>query len=209
MRISYEALEKALDENKILLYEDSLIENLRDVYYMGVPVSISILSYPMCVKQCYAMSVNLTRGMDYFKLVHGDVNFLEKNGNYPNHSWVEKDGFVYDTTDGFKWDKELYYELFQPKVHEIYDDNTIKDYNFYHYIIARSNADMSLVDKSLMIQYIESLEKDEPLINADRLFEEVELWMKNNNITKRLSDEQMRRYKQIVKQLMEESGKFS
>ena len=209
MRISLDDLDKALNENKILLYEDSLIENLRDVYYKGVPIAISILSYPMCVKQCYAMSVNLTRGMDHFNLVHGNVNFLQKNESYPNHSWVEKDGFVYDTTDGFKWDKELYYKLFQPEVVEVYDENTIKDYSFYHYILSRADSDLPLVNKALMIQYIESLEIEEPLINAEKLFEEVELWRKNNNITKKLSDEQMSRYKQIVKQLEEDSNKNS
>ena len=43
--------------------------------------------------------------MNHFHLVHGDINCIEKNDEYPNHSWVEKDGFVYDTTDGFKWEK--------------------------------------------------------------------------------------------------------
>lgn len=207
MRVQKEVFEKAIEEQKILPYEEELIERLRDINYKGIPVSIIMFSRPMCNKACYSMSMNLTRGMDHFKLVHGDVNFLEKT-SYPNHSWVEKDGYVYDTTDGFRWDKELYYKLFQPQVCEVYDEVTVNDYGDYQFVLSNANDNLSMKNKILLIQYIELLEQENPRVNKDYLFKEINLWRKKNNITKRFSDEEMGQYRKFLKD-MEKSGKTS
>lgn len=207
MRCSMEDLDKALAENKILPYEQELVERLRNVSFHTIPVSIIILSKPLCRKECYAMSMNLTRGMDHFKLVHGDVNFLSKNDDYPNHSWVERNGWVYDTTDGFRWDKDLYYELFQPEVREIYDENSVKDYADYQWLLSKCEEDKPIATKALMIQYIELLDRETPYINTNYLLNEIEVWRTSNNVTKKYSDEEMNKYQKIVKSFMEEHHK--
>ena len=112
MRISEKRLIEALANKEILPYEEELIEKLRDLNYRGIPLSIVLLSKELCRGECYVMSMSISRGMDSFTLVHGDVNFLPLNDEYPNHSWVERDGYDYDTTDALRWDTKLYYKLF-------------------------------------------------------------------------------------------------
>ena len=116
MKIPQEVMVNALQEGKILPYEEELISKLRNLTYRGFPLSIILFCKEFCRGECFSMSMNLSRAMEHFTLVHGDVNFIVLDEKDPNHSWVEKDGFVYDTTDGFRWDKDLYYELFQPVV---------------------------------------------------------------------------------------------
>mgnify|MGYP003297928216 CR=1 FL=1 len=151
MKIPQEVMVKALEERKILPYEEELVERLRGLTYRGFPLSIVLFCREFCRGECYSMSMNIYRGMDKFKLVHGDVNFIVLNDEYPNHSWVEKDGFVYDTTDGFRWDKDLYYELFQPVVREVYTEETVKDYEgYYNFYNIGSTPDPSIENGALI-----------------------------------------------------------
>ena len=105
MKVPQDVMIKALKDGKVLPYEDELITKLRDLTYRGFPLSIVLFCREFCRGECYSMSMNLSRAMEHFTLVHGDVNFIVLDEKDPNHSWVEKDGFVYDTTDGFRWDK--------------------------------------------------------------------------------------------------------
>ena len=116
-----------------------LIYNLRNIDCNGIPLSIVMLCFSICNTHCYPTSIHLTRSMSYFKLVHGNINIYPKNLEYPNHSWVEKDGYVYDPTDGYKLDKSLYYRIFEPEVVEIYDENSVNDYDFYQEVINSSS----------------------------------------------------------------------
>lgn len=206
MRLIPEVLDKALDENKILPYEQELLTTLRTINFQGLPISIIILSNPLCRRECYTMSMNLTRGMDYFKLVHGNVNYFDKNNDCPNHSWVERDGFVYDTTDGLRWDKDLYYELFEPEVCEVYDENTVKDYEYYQNFLSTCEENFTVQKMALMIQYIELLEQENPCVNSNLLFEEIKIWRESNNITNKYSDETMKQYKKMIEEAAKKNG---
>lgn len=201
MKIPQEVMVKALEERKILPYEEELVERLRGLTYRGFPLSIVLFCKEFCRGECYSMSMNISRGMDKFKLVHGDVNFIVLNDEYPNHSWVEKDGFVYDTTDGFRWDKDLYYELFQPVVREVYTEETVKDYGDYQRVLSHSNDEVDPLQLQLMIQYIELLETENPYVNSKFLQNEINIWREKNNVTDRFSDEAMNEYKKILAKL--------
>ena len=182
-------------------HEEELVERLRGLTYRGFPLSIVLFCREFCRGECYSMSMNISRGMDKFKLVHGDVNFIVLNDEYPNHSWVEKDGFVYDTTDGFRWDKDLYYELFQPVVREVYTEETVKDYGDYQRVLSHSHDEVDPLQLQLMIQYIELLETENPYVNSKFLQNEINIWREKHNITDRFSDEAMAEYKKILAKL--------
>lgn len=201
MKVPQDVMIKALKDGKILPYEDELITKLRDLTYRGFPLSIVLFCREFCRGECYSMSMNLSRAMEHFTLVHGDVNFIVLDEKDPNHSWVEKDGFVYDTTDGFRWDKDLYYELFKPVVQEIYDENTVKNYSDYQRVLSHSNEEIELERLKLMIQYIELLETEQPYVNSEFLQREIDFWREKNNISDRFSDEVMIQYKKILEDL--------
>ena len=111
MALTEEELNDAFDKGLISYYEQELIDKLRTITFNGLPASVVVLSFPVRNGNCYATSVLLTKGMQSFKLVHGNVSEYPLNFNYPNHSWVEKDGYVYDPTDGCKYEKEFYYPV--------------------------------------------------------------------------------------------------
>lgn len=201
MKVPQDVMIKALKDGKVLPYEDELITKLRDLTYRGFPLSIVLFCREFCRGECYSMSMNLSRAMEHFTLVHGDVNFIVLDEKDPNHSWVEKDGFVYDTTDGFRWDKDLYYELFKPVVREIYDENTVKNYDDYQRVLSHSDEEIELERLKLMIQYIELLETEQPYVNSEFLQREIDLWREKNNISDRFSDEVMFQYKKILEDL--------
>jgi len=115
-------------------YEDELIENLRHVYYGGIPASIILLCPTLCEGRCYDRALLMTLGFgdDAFKLVDADVDMIAldpryidaANEHYANHCFAErtmKDGmtWVYDTTLGFICEKNLYYIIQHPRITKI------------------------------------------------------------------------------------------
>ena len=198
MGLSVEEFIQAIEREEILLYEEELLDRLRSICYSGLPLSIMVLCFSICNTNCYPTSVHLTRGMESFQLIHGNINIYPKNLECPNHSWVEKDGYVYDPTDGHKWKKELYYRVFEPEVLEVYDENTVKDYAFYQDVITRKQEVVSEERLALMLQYLEILENDHPTINYNLLLEEIELCRKKNHITIKYDSHVMKKYRQLM-----------
>lgn len=104
-----------IQATKIDPYEKELIENLRDNYSYGIPLSVILNSHFFVSNRCHHMAFQLSRGLDNYTIVRGNINLypIEEGSN---HSWVEKNrSWVYDTTDGFRWERELYYDLFDAR----------------------------------------------------------------------------------------------
>ncbi len=200
MRISKDAMWDAIQDGRIRPFEQEVIENLRNVYYAGVPLSITILATSCCRKWCHTMAPNLTRGMNHFKLVYGNVNYFPIEEGYPNHSWVIKDGFVYDTTDGIRWDQDSYYSLFCPEEVEVYTEDTIDSYDVYQKILGEEKG-VPLLNQSLLIQYYEAVESERKGFNYDRFCEEVELWRMNNPGYTIFTDDDIKRYRKILEDM--------
>lgn len=190
-----------MQENKIESYEEELIEKLRDKYYKGIPLSISLNSGFYCNHSCHYMAFQITRGMKYFKLVRGNISRypIEPDGN---HSWVEKDGWVYDTTDGFRWQKDIYYKVFQATPIDVYDENNYTDSWFYRKELKKTFP-VSKEQSALMIELIEILETEKPHINHKKLMEEINLYREREKITERVPNEVMKEYKQFVLEKLE------
>lgn len=179
---------------KILPYEEELLENLRSELYMGVPVSLIVLCFEICNTNCYPTAINLTRGMDHFKLIYGDINIYSKQ-EYPNHSWVEKDGYVYDPTDGFKYERDFYYNLYKPQITKVYDEKTCQEYDFYRDVL-NEKGNMNLDFLTIMLQYIEEQENINPTINHTLLLNEINTLRKDYNITLKIDKNIMEKYRE-------------
>ena len=125
----------------IQFYEEELIERLRSVYYGGIPASILLFIDPLTNGHCYDRSMLITMGMDDFTLVRGKISGLrlrygeEKAG----HGWVESGDWVYDTSEGLKFKKSLYYAMESPQVTAIRTKQECLDYDEYQDIL---NADI-------------------------------------------------------------------
>jgi len=186
----YSKLKKyGIKKGLIKPYEYELIERLRNVYYGGCPASILLLMNKMCNGMCYDRSMLITMGMDDFQLVNGAIKGLELRFGLEsaNHSWAESNGWVYDTSLGYKIEKDLYYQMEEPLINKINSKQSCLDYIEYQEIL---EADIekdkyvvpmlmpiweSLIPTSLFPEWLEqeiTLFKEQ--IKYDELCQEVE-----------------------------------
>lgn len=130
-----------LKNGLITLYDDKLIEKLRNIYCGGIPASIILLSNGMTNGYCYDRALLMSRAFldkdDDVQLLYADVDSLKLNPKficddplYADHCIVErttKDGshLIYDTTSGFIYDKKLYWLIENPKVRKINNKESI------------------------------------------------------------------------------------
>lgn len=109
-------------------YDAQLIENLRHIYYGGLPASILLLHGNLSNGHCYDRGTLITLGFgdDDFHVVDADIDSLKLNPkcideyrynnlseHYANHCFAERttaDGitWVYDTSLGLVFEKGLY-----------------------------------------------------------------------------------------------------
>lgn len=183
-------------------YSEEFIESLRTVYYGGIPASILLLSKKTCNGKCYDRALLATFGCgdDDFQLVDADIDGItlnpkfvdeykstlqENNANehYGNHCFLErttKDGtvWVYDTTWGLVFEKNLYYEIEHPKVTKINDRKATEAYIEYQEI---KNADIEK-DKYVLpalLPLIEAVAETETGPYKKLLQIEIELFKQN------------------------------
>ncbi len=112
-----------LKNGYIELYDDMLIEKLRNIYYCGIPASIILLSDGMSNGNCYDRSLLMSRAFlgedDDVQLVYATVDSLKLNPQFVNcddslfadHCIVERitnngQHIIYDTSSGFAYDKK-------------------------------------------------------------------------------------------------------
>lgn len=201
MRLSDEELYEVLNNDVVLPYEQELIDNVRNLTYIALPVSVSLLSLPVRNGNCYSMSILLTKGMNGYKLVHGNVNTWEPGVDCPNHSWVEKDGYVYDTTWGCKFEKDFYYEKYEVEVVQVYDEVSVKDYSLYNEVSQKINKNnVPLEQLSMLLQYLEMLEKENNTINHYMLLDEISKCREVYGATTVYDDKVMQKYKEYMSQ---------
>lgn len=133
-----------LKTNLIDIYNDELIDKLRNIYYSGVPASIILLSIYLCNGYCRERALLLARAFidedDDINLILAEVDniklnpkYISDDRSYAEHCFLEritKDGkhLIYDTSTGFVYDKKLYWLMEHPKVNKIINKDTIKKY---------------------------------------------------------------------------------
>ncbi|MGN1201508.1 MAG: hypothetical protein ACI4R8_04570 [Candidatus Caccovivens sp.] len=82
----------------------------------------SIIDKSDTIGRCYFYALLLAKGLEGATLVHGvlhrlDISFDRYNDEFL-HAWVEKDGYVYDTTAKMIFEKEIYYERMNAEAKE-------------------------------------------------------------------------------------------
>lgn len=181
---------------KIRQYEETLIQNLRGKYYYGIPLSIYLNSKVLCNGSCHHMAFQLSRGMNQFQIINGNVNCFEPEPN-GNHSWVKSSDWIYDTTSGLKWKEEIYKEIYQPTIIEEYNENNWQECWFYrkelNYSSKGSNETVNLI-----IELIKIIETEQPHVNLNRLLKEIYIYRKQENIIEQISKEIVDEYRQRI-----------
>lgn len=91
-----------------------------------------ILKTSVTVGYCYYYATLLCLAMENSELKIGVLENLNVNVNdcyYTEfvHAWVEKDGFVFDTTSKHVFNKEFYYKNYGAKVDKTITHNDLKD----------------------------------------------------------------------------------
>ena len=158
-----------LKNGYIDLYDEKLILKLRDINHGGLPASVILLSDFMCNGRCYDRALLLAKAFldtdDDVTLVYADIDSIRlnpkcksDNPRYAEHCFVERgtpDGkkFIYDTSNGFVYDKNLYWKMENPKVKRVKDKRSIS--RFLEYIdYTYGDSDKGLA--SVLIPFIES-----------------------------------------------------
>lgn len=120
-------------------YDKRLIENLRNVYFGGVPGSIALLCSPMVQGKCYDKSVFISLGFDDdddFNIIKMGVDgirlnpkYVDQNIKYPSKDYdshsvalrIRPDGsrWIYDTSAGLVYAEWLYNLLQRPNVRNV------------------------------------------------------------------------------------------
>lgn len=112
-------IRKGLLDGRITPFSEDFYEKLRHTYIDCLPVSIHIKYLKPIVPpgKCYDRSLYMFFSFDNAILVRGDIKNLElKYGlNDAGHGWIEIDNYVYDPTSLMRFDKDLYYQIYQPK----------------------------------------------------------------------------------------------
>ena len=133
---------------EILPFEEELFERLNNVFINGIPITL-FLKYDRPLPyiqpgQCYDRSLLLTMGMDEAILVRGNNTdlALRYGEEGAGHGWVEKDGWVYDTSLMKKIKKERYYEMYLPYNVHYYKPNEYQCSPDYQEIFSTTIEDL-------------------------------------------------------------------
>ncbi len=137
-------LEYGAKKGLIKVYDEKLIADLRQVYYKGLPVSILILHKWLSNGHCFdrALLISLGFNDDDFQVITANVDSLRLNpyyideyqknkisNDYATHRFaqrIKKDGttWIYDTSIGLIFDKELYSKIENPRIKYVFDKQT-------------------------------------------------------------------------------------
>lgn len=176
----------------VATYDQKLIDNLRSYSYAGIPASIVILSPAFCNSKCFEMSLLLSRGLEIdYKLVKANINALMLNPkNNPltddsYHYFIEtissfEDSFVYDTSSGIVYKKELFYEIENPDILKTYTKDEV---NTLCEKIKFTKNNNSVAALSNLFLEIEELAKNKKTIYYDMLQTEIDNFKNSNTYT--------------------------
>lgn len=92
-------------------YSDELIEEMYKRRISGIPISFFLLDLRKTKSYCHHSS-NIMAYLLGQPRITGNIDEIKDEDN--SHSWVEKDGFVFDSTQGLVWNKDDYYRQSLP-----------------------------------------------------------------------------------------------
>ena len=172
-------------------YDEKLMKELRHIYYGGLPASILLLHEGLCNGKCYDRVPLLTLALSEYdyQVVYADIDSIKlnpkylstkkENPSYAEHCFVEatdEDGitWVFDTSSGLIYEKNLYYKIEKPKIRHINSKERTIEFT-KEVILEQSNIEQDKYMLPLMIPCIEkSLVAIQP-IYQDMLVKELEI----------------------------------
>lgn len=93
-------------------YDMELIEKMYNIRICGVPLSFYLLDLRKTDTHCHLTSNFLAYFIEGANRIEGELPSIP--GDDKGHSWVKKDDFVLDTTEGLMWKEKSYYECYVP-----------------------------------------------------------------------------------------------
>lgn len=104
---------KHMESGKILPFDDQDFSKIENQNIRGINNFIDVFREGFNIGCCTPTSKQLSYSFDNVDLVSGLMENLKGTKNSPNgeHSWMEVDGYIYDTTLMLKIDKSLAKEL--------------------------------------------------------------------------------------------------
>lgn len=184
----------------IRTYNEDDIEKFRKVNYGGVPASILLLFLRSCKGHCYDRALLLSYAFekDDYVMMDADIDGikyycidevkkLKKQGiqpseHYANHCFIIKKGddtreWVYDTTQGLVYEKNIYFMMERPKVTRINGKNDVTSY--IEYIDLKKQNDNFEAAPLLLEMIEEQISPKTAGFYYERLLEEIKLFKEN------------------------------
>ena len=132
-------ISQGLRNGNIVPFDEDLYERLSKIYFAGIPVSINIRYLKPFIHEghCDDRSLFIIMGFENAVLVRGYQKGLELKFGKENswHYWVEHDGWVYDPTLLHKFEKELYYKIYEPSGVKYFNADEYKNHPLYQGVV--------------------------------------------------------------------------
>lgn len=144
-KVKYELIKGAL-QGKIVQFDEEFYKSMSTTYFSCVPISMHIKYLKPLVPpgKCYDRSMYMFFCFDDALLVTGDNKDLETRYGKGNggHGWIEKDGYVYDPSLLLRFDKELYYKIYEPtNINKRTKEEFNRDTNNYYDMVKETSID--------------------------------------------------------------------
>lgn len=127
-------------------YPKELMQRLSQHFYCGNPVSV-LLTNNFNLKKCHDRAYALTMGFDECKYITGWLPRLGKVNNDPydphfQHSWVEDENYVYDTTFVARFNKRFYRFIFGAKADKVTTSEELNQNEVYQIMKRTTKEDI-------------------------------------------------------------------
>ncbi len=162
-------LKYGIKNGLVRIYDEELLSKLRHIYCGGVPASILLLTQGFANGFCYdrAHLVTMAFGNDEYYVACGSVKSLRINPEllekyregkmsklYDDHCVAlrkEKNGkeWIYDTSMGFIFEKNFYYELDDFQVRKIENKDEIQEFLYFDFL-----RDTSFEEEKYVLPFI-------------------------------------------------------
>ena len=116
-------------------YPEEIWKQTEKHYYSGNPVSI-LLTNGLNIGKCHDRAYALTMAFDKCNLIRGCLPKYGKSHNDDDdldfeHSWVEDDKYVYDTTFVKRFNKRFYHYLFGSRAYAVISSEELNNDAYY------------------------------------------------------------------------------
>lgn len=128
---------KGQNEGKIVPFDDEFYGKMKNIYFNCLPISMHIkyLRPILPPGKCYDRSLLMFFCFDNALLVRGNQKDLEiRFGKASSgHGWIEIDDYVYDPSLLLRFDRKLYYKMYEvSNVHKCSKEQYIQESNDFY-----------------------------------------------------------------------------